>query len=104
MFVLPNNRYLYRQEATRAKLEHGTVDSLTSEQPSDLESYKQEIIYLKNELLQKNAELQQLRNTENKALIETNEHKEMQQRLTCRIKNLEEELAIHKNHDKPWGK
>lgn len=65
---------------------------------------REEIKLLKSELIQKNEELQQLRNTENKGLIAANEFKEMQQRLMCRIKNLEDELVSHKSSDRLYGK
>lgn len=64
---------------------------------------REEIKQLKSELIQKNDELQQLKNTENNCLIEANEFKEMQNRLMCRIKYLEDELALHKNKDQPNG-
>lgn len=79
------------------------TDFVKNEFQGGLENQKtnqiEEIKQLKNELIQKNEELQQLRNNENKGLIASNEFQEMQHRLMSRIKNLEDELVLHKNSD-----
>lgn len=82
------------------KVNNQSVDTLNNELKRSLEDQqilRDEVKKLKNEIANKNEELQKLRITENQALIAANEDKEMQHRLMTRVKNLENELNERKS-------
>lgn len=64
---------------------------------ADQKAKRQEIIILKNELADRNQQIERLKTDENQALIELSMSKENAERLAIRLKNLERELEDCKN-------
>lgn len=65
---------------------------------ADQREKRLEILRLKEQLHERNEEIQQLQLDENKALVERNTNKEMAERLSSKLKMAEAELALLKGH------